>query len=359
MNTTPSRLPHASQPQQLSSSSPSPSSHIFELTNYPIPFPATKLLWIPDPPSLQPDLLASSGDILRIFEVSSTKNDSYQQQHSNDNTKNSNLKLISTLIPHKSTANAHHNASPPDPIYAAPLTSMDWSDSDVSLIITASVTSTCTLWDIHSESIKRQINTNTQTGGGGEREVFDVGFGRGSDQIVTVSGNGTAQLFDLRDNNSSMIYKSEKGLPLLRVAWNKQDPNYLAVLEMSSNGIMLIDLRVPLYPLAELVQRAPRLSVDRRQRVLLRDPVNAFQWAPHSPRHLISGGELGVSYVWDISSVVGDGGNATRIQQQQQSGVDPVLACDIGQRVNNIAWSPADPNWTAVTAANQVQVIKI
>jgi WD repeat-containing protein 68 len=42
-------------------------------------------------------------------------------------------------------------------------------------------------------------------------------------------------MFDLRHlEHSTIIYEDTQHLPLLRLAWNKQDPNYLATMAMDA-----------------------------------------------------------------------------------------------------------------------------
>lgn len=42
-------------------------------------------------------------------------------------------------------------------------------------------------------------------------------------------------MFDLRHlEHSTIIYEDQQHLPLLRLAWNKQDPNYLATMAMDA-----------------------------------------------------------------------------------------------------------------------------
>ena len=46
----------------------------------------------------------------------------------------------------------------------------------------------------------------------------------------TVGADGSVRMFDLRSlEHSIILYETPDLTPLLRIAWNKQDPNYLAV----------------------------------------------------------------------------------------------------------------------------------
>ena len=47
--------------------------------------------------------------------------------------------------------------------------------------------------------------------------------------------DGSVRMFDLRHlEHSTIIYEDPQHHPLLRLAWNKQDPNYLATMAMDA-----------------------------------------------------------------------------------------------------------------------------
>ena len=87
--------------------------------------------------------------------------------------------------------------------------------------------------------------------------------------FASAGEDGSVRHFDLRDlEHSTIIYESEDQSPLLRVAWNKQDPNYLATIMMDSNQVIILDIRVPMLPVAQLNGH--------------KSCVNSISWAPHS-----------------------------------------------------------------------------
>ena len=58
-------------------------------------------------------------------------------------------------------------------------------------------------------------------------------------------------MFDLRHlEHSTIIYEARR--PLLRLAWNRQDPNYIAALAMDVSEVIILDVRVPCTPVAKL-----------------------------------------------------------------------------------------------------------
>jgi WD repeat-containing protein 68 len=74
----------------------------------------------------------------------------------------------------------------------APLTSFDWSEAKPSLLVTCSVDTTCTVWDVVTQQAKTQLIAH-------DREVYDVSFVAGSaDVFASVGADGSVRMFDLR-----------------------------------------------------------------------------------------------------------------------------------------------------------------
>lgn len=99
--------------------------------------------------------------------------------------------------------------------------------------------------------------------------------------------------------HSTIIYEDPSRTPLLRLAWNKQDPNYLATMAMDSTEVqseivffylyqkrncktcfflkvIILDIRIPCQPVAHLNNH--------------RACVNGLAWAPHSSCHVCTAG---------------------------------------------------------------------
>lgn len=76
--------------------------------------------------------------------------------------------------------------------------------------------------------------------------------------------------------HSTIIYETPDATPLLRLQWNKRDPNYLATFQMDSSKVIVLDVRVPSVPVTELHGHTAA--------------VNAVAWAPHSASHLCTVG---------------------------------------------------------------------
>ena len=88
----------------------------------------------------------------------------------------------------------------------------------------------------------------------------------------------SVRMFDLRHlEHSTIIYEDPTHTPLLRLAWNKQDPNYLATVAMDACEVIILDVRVPCTPVARLNNH--------------RACVNGIAWAPHSSCHICTAGD--------------------------------------------------------------------
>lgn len=77
-----------------------------------------------------------------------------------------------------------------------------------------------------------------------DEEVYDITWARGTDIFASVGADGSVRMFDLRSlDHSTIIYETPDKKPLLRLAWNKQDPNYLATFMMDSPKAIILDVR--------------------------------------------------------------------------------------------------------------------
>lgn len=105
------------------------------------------------------------------------------------------------------------------------------------MIGTCSIDTTCTMWDVVKGVPKTQLIAH-------DKEVYDIAFACGKDVFGTVGADGSLRMFDLRAlEHSTILYESPSLSPLLRIAWNKQDPNYLATILTDSSKAIILDIR--------------------------------------------------------------------------------------------------------------------
>ncbi|XP_058105046.1 protein TRANSPARENT TESTA GLABRA 1 [Magnolia sinica] len=264
------------------------------------PYPPTKLMFHPS----NPKLLASSGDFLRLWDIPSDGSDP------------------SPDLPPKTILNNSKTSE-----FSAPLTSFDWNDADPRLIGTSSIDTTCTIWDLERLTVETQLIAH-------DKEVYDIAWGPAG-VFASVSADGSVRIFDLRDKeHSTIIYESPlPDTPLLRLAWNKQDLRYMATVLMDCNKVVILDIRAPAMPVAELQRH--------------RASVNAIAWAPQSAHHICSAGDDAQALIWELPAVA------------DPNGIDPILAYSAGSEINQLQWSPLQPDWMAIAFGNKMQLLKV
>lgn len=265
------------------------------------PYPPTKIMFHPRNPSssaASSDLLATSGDYLRLWQL-----------------RDSSVDALSLFNNSKTSE------------FCAPLTSFDWNDIDPNRIGTSSIDTTCTIWDIERAVVETQLIAH-------DKEVYDIAWGEAR-VFASVSADGSVRIFDLRDKeHSTIIYESpHPDTPLLRLAWNKQDLRYMATILMDSNKVVILDIRSPTTPVAELERH--------------RGSVNAIAWAPHSSTHICSAGDDTQALIWELPTLA------------SPNGIDPMCMYSAACEINQLQWSTAQPDWIGIAFANKMQLLKV
>ncbi len=301
-----------------------PGYDFFRIAESKVDYPCTRLQW--EPNSLEPKL-ASSGDCLRIWEL-------------NKETRQLETKL--TLM----------NRSKSE--FLPPLTSFYWNKIDPSLILTSSIDTTCTIWDINQGggSAKTQLIAH-------DSEVYDAQFTAGSVNIfASVGADGSMRVFDLRSlDHSTIIFEPptpSKTSPLLRVAASNIDGNLLATISGGDNKIFVLDIRFPGTPIVVLEGHEAA--------------VNSISWHP-TKNILVSGADDCQALIWDVitgdanirryNSTVASGPPTLRNSGNSSKGVG-VLAGVYGDtgEINNVRWS-RDGDWIGVASGRSVQGVRV
>jgi DDB1- and CUL4-associated factor 7 len=280
---------------------------LYKAGEFDHPYPCTKVLFTPDVSSnTEKDLLATTGDYLRIWSITDA-----------DDGDEMSVKVTKSCV-----LNSNKSTE-----YCAPLTSFDWNEADPSIIGTCSVDTTCTIWDIVAAKAKTQLIAH-------DRDVFDMAFARGKDVFASVGADGSVRMFDLRAlEHSTIIYESPNYEALLRLEWNKKDPNYLATFAVERSKTVILDIRRPSIPLAELGGHI--------------GPINSVAWAPHSPCHICTVADDKQALIWDLRGV------------PKRPVDDPILAYNADGEINNMHWSVAQPDWVSITYKDKLQILRV
>jgi len=201
---------------------------------------------------------------------------------------------------------------------------MDWNRDDQTVIGTSSIDSTCTIWNVDTQTPK-SILAHTD-------EVYDIAFNN-KNQCATTGKDGFLRLFDLRAmEHSTIIYEAADLVPLLRLTWNKHDQNYLATFLMEQQQVVILDIRAPSVPVAELNGHS--------------QCVNSIAWAPHSSCHICTGGDDCQALIWDLTPM-------------PKPITEPILAYNAEAEINTLQWSKAQPEWVAITFNRKLQILRV
>lgn len=315
-------------------------------------YPVTRLLW--EPPSSQKqstDLLATSGDHLRLWSLPSEA----------PSTPGSNITRRAADAPLSKLTPLALLSNSKTPDHTAPLTSLDWNTVSPSLIITSSIDTTCTIWDIPSLTAKTQLIAH-------DKEVYDVRFcAKSVDVFVSCGQDGSVRMFDLRSlEHSTIIYeptgKDDKEAggsgrssptaaqqsapnppPLLRLATSPHDTHLLATFAQDSGTIRILDVRQPGQALLELRGHS--------------GSINCLEWSPLRRGMLASGGDDCQVLLWDLLNTSAStpsplGG------QGQEAGRSPVATWECDYEITNLGWVPQLNSdygeWLGITAGRGI-----
>jgi len=265
----------------------------------------------------------------------------------------------------------------------APLTNFSWNEKAPSLIVTSSIDTTCTVWNIENSTAITQLIAH-------DREVYDVAWLPGSTDIfVSVGADGSLRAFDLRSlEHSTILYETPapKNVPppstspstsarpptspLLRIAFNPADSNYMSTFHMDGSEIQILDMRSPGQPVMEL--RAHHA------------PVNAFGWGPADHPLLATAGDDCQILLWDLTNFntanqaaasprsASSRLNSPRPDTKKRIVSEPIMAYTAPSHITNLAWSPqiqsmtmntghttATGEWLAIASGKSIKALKV
>lgn len=315
LNSTTSTIEHAN-------GNTSDGLDFIKVSEVSVDLPITKLQWDPHPSNV--NRLITTNDRLKLWEIDF----------------NNVLVERASLVNH-SQNNIQGQSLPP-------LTSFDWNKLSSNIVITSSMDTTCTVWDLNSiNAPKTQLIAH-------DSEVFDVQFIKGSNDIfASVGCDGSMRVFDLRAlDRSTIVYEppsipenqqqsnsmssSIRGnIPLLRLATSNTDPNIIATFSSNSDTVSIMDLRYPGQPTVILGGHTARL--------------NSIKWHPAESKLMASGDDCQV-LIWDFNNIS---------KSKVKSGVEfPDYAYSDTFEVNNVCWNPSG-DWIGVVSGKGFQGVKM
>ncbi len=264
----------------------------------PHQFPISKLMWCPI--SSNSGLLGATSDLLRIYKY--------------DEESNKIVKKVE-LFNKKSK-------------YSDPLTAFDWNRQNDALVGTASLDTTCTIWDLNKETIRTQLIAH-------DKQVLDIAFSQDENTFISAGADGSIRLFDLRSlEHSTILYECKQSTPIIKLAWNKQNIDQISSISMNRSSVQIINIS----------------STDKMKRELKSHcaDVNAMAWAPHTASHLCTVGEDGFAYIWDLLTL------------EEKNGItQPYLQYHASEPIKNVCWSEANHKWIGITYKNTMRLLKL
>ncbi|KAI0343110.1 WD40 repeat-like protein [Trametopsis cervina] len=344
-------------------------------------YPATSLQWQPAAATSfnwsqkagQSELLATTGDALRVWEYSTDNPSSMSSYVGRQPSSGGHRLALRAALSGQSKVQNHSTG--------APLTNFSWNEKSPNLVVTSSIDTTCTVWNIDTSTAITQLIAH-------DREVYDVAWLPGSTDIfVSVGADGSLRAFDLRSlEHSTILYEtpapknappppsspssSARPLtsPLLRIAFNPSDSNYMATFHQDGSDIQILDMRSPGQPVMELKAH--------------RAPVNALSWGLTDTPLLATAGDDSQLLLWDLSSLTSlpaasPRHSATGLSASPRPDVkkrvltDPVMAYTGPAEIVNLAWSPqiagmtmntghsTPGEWIAVAMGKTIKALKV
>ncbi|RCK63377.1 hypothetical protein Cantr_10166 [Candida viswanathii] len=381
-------------------------------------YPVTHLQW--DPLMLlcgsTTERLAASSEVLRLYKVVDNGGDSYSLQQTHtlaNNTAASSTSSNSTNSSHSAASKAAEDINTYPPV-----TSFDWNKADPNILITSSVDTTCTVWDLHrshprtstmasssttsATTVNNNNNNNSTTSNDDmtdtatvktqliahDSEVFDVKFMHKSTNVFASVGNdGSMRVFDLRSlEHSTIIYEpppvsvtstssstttsSTIGNPnsstfnskaLLTLTTSNIDQHHLATVGINSNQVIVIDMRMPGIPV---------VTIDGSLGGITHSLINSIKWHPTS-NYLLTGGDDCQALVWDINNLPSSGSAAVAGSSSSNGSTNgngghasmvidtPVLAYTEDLEINNVCWRQNQGDWMGVVSGKGFQAVLI
>ncbi|CCW64414.1 unnamed protein product [Phytomonas sp. EM1] len=214
------------------------------------------------------------------------------------------------------------NGKPND--FCSPVTSCDWSAEELGTVACSSIDATVTIWDLERGVQKTKLMAH-------DKDVYDVAFAS-AHTFASCGADGSVRFFDLREmDHSTILYETPALHPLLRVAWNQQDANYISTFGIDGLHAVVIDVRYPTVP-ASLLSSRHQL------------PINGMAWSPQSAQNICTVGEDGVVCIWSANGEVGVS----------------LFQYTCGVPINNVAWRNTNKeDWIAITTGEGAKVLRL
>lgn len=276
-------------------------------------YPPTKTMF--PPKSMAGDYIITTADYLRLWEV--TENDA------GDEAGASKTNGVDDSVDSKVTLKRVFDGGKPHD-FCSPVTSCDWNSEDLNVVGCCSVDTTVTIWDLERTQQKTKLVAH-------DKDAYDIAF-KSAHTFASCGADGSVRFFDLRNmDHCTILYETHGLSPLLRVAWNQQDSNYISTFGLDSPDAVVIDVRYPSVPASLLSDRHCQ-------------PINGMAWSPQSAQNICTVGEDGIVCIWGANSDMGES----------------LFQYTCGLPINNVAWHQTQQqDWIAITTGEGAQLLRL
>jgi WD repeat-containing protein 68 len=200
-----------------------------------------------------------------------------------------------------------------------PITSFDWSQQDEAKIGMSLLDTTACITDIVKNKAEFQLIAH-------DSAVYDFAFGWSS-IFGSVGADGSLRVFDQRNLSvSTIMYETDNNTPLMRLAWNKLDKNYIATISDTA-GVTICDMRKPSVCVKELSSCGYN--------------GNCIAWCPDSRHHLIWGTDCGKALIWDM-----------------RREPDTMVTYESDKPVYQVEWPTTAADHVALGLGNRIEVLR-
>ena len=76
-----------------------------------------------------------------------------------------------------------------------------------------------------------------------DKAVYDVSFAPNESMFASCGEDGSVRIFDINNLEKSNIIYESNGVPLIRISWDVNDRNLLALITEENSSVLLLDIR--------------------------------------------------------------------------------------------------------------------